>query len=102
MSKGYGTTQRAVLDKLADGRWWSVIELAASLSGDARPTRAAVESVRRAARRLSDAGLVELEYVRYGDDGALRTWSSIGGERDYYAGTIPVSWYCWRLAARKR
>jgi hypothetical protein len=93
MSRGLGRTQRELLAQLADGQWQTVLALA----GGAAAPRAVVESVRRAARRLSDQQLIELEYID--DDG--RSWSSLGGGRSYYGGGRPVH-PGWKLAARKR
>jgi hypothetical protein len=93
MSRGLGRTQRDVLDRLTGGQWQTVLALA----GGTDAPRSAVESVRRAVRRLSDQGLVQLEYL---DD--ERTWSSLGGGRNYYADGGRPAHPRWKLAARKR
>ena len=69
MSSGPGIVQRtilAVLDEKPRGRhsgWTTMSELAGSAFDTVAPTRAQVESVRRAAKALHARGLVELDYM---------------------------------------
>lgn len=69
MSGGFGVVQRtvlAVLLELTDGPftgWTTVSDLARIVWNTSDPTRAQVESVRRAAKALADAGRVELDYM---------------------------------------
>jgi hypothetical protein len=67
MSKGIGSLQRHILDRLqraVDERGWpqyvSTYDLAQSLRRDGPPTRSERTSVRRAVRNLEDRGLIEV------------------------------------------
>jgi hypothetical protein len=81
MSRGLGKVQRQVLDTLGtnmidpmtdfDGAagdryqsWTTVLELATALGDGGEPSRALVESVRRAVLKLQAAELVEVLYIR--------------------------------------
>lgn len=65
MSRGHGTAQRLVLEHLAslasdDPAWVRIRRLARARRTDGGdPTRAELETIARAARRLAAAGLVE-------------------------------------------
>jgi hypothetical protein len=73
MSRGYGITQRFILDFVYDPRatqdgaprWYPVAHLAAVLSGHEQPERSAVQSVRRAARKLAEQGMVDVALVPF-------------------------------------
>jgi len=69
MSRGPGKTQRFVLQRLrelreqGDTRYHTAHALAASMTGEADPTRSTVQSVRQAIRRLAEAGAIEIAPV---------------------------------------
>jgi hypothetical protein len=73
MSRGHGSAQRFVLEQLAaltpaDPRWMRVRTIASRRRPDGgKPTRAELETIARAARRLAAAGLVDLGYVVAGE-----------------------------------
>lgn len=105
MSRGPGKIERALVGELS-GEWSTMRELAKRLTDDDPPSRAAVESVRRACRRLAERGRADLDYLYTGypshprpADGRL--WSSLGDGRDAYTGGRPAA-PCWELVARLR
>jgi hypothetical protein len=73
MSRGYGVTQRFILDFVYDPRatqdgaprWYPVAHLAAVLSGHEQPERSAVQSVRRAVRKLAEQGMVDVALIPF-------------------------------------
>lgn len=63
MSRGPGRVQRAVVDIFTESEeWLTVPEMAARVFGE-RPSRAQLESVRRALKMLARDGRVELEML---------------------------------------
>jgi hypothetical protein len=71
MSRGHGSTQRFILEQLqsligGDVEWIRARSLASIRTGSDRPTRAQLETIRNAARRLAAAGLVDLAYYEGG------------------------------------
>lgn len=105
MSRGYGITMSSVLDRIT-GEWTPIEDLAAVAMCTKTPTRADVESVRRACKRLAEHGEVELDYVfvdryKYGEgirDGEM--WSDIIRENGYEPDARPSHPF-WKLAARR-
>ena len=93
MSRGHGKTQRFVLERLERSReegvqpwdrWLTAAELAHERACG-EPTKAEVESVRRALRRLAEEGLVETGHVddrRLGEERTetVRKWDEEAGE----------------------
>ena len=70
MSRGHGSAQRFVLEYLqglvgGDVEWIRARSLASIRTGADKPTRAQIETIRNAARRLAAAGLVDLAYWEY-------------------------------------
>jgi hypothetical protein len=59
MSRGVGRVQRHILEALAGGDWLTVEQLARRREPE--PSRAVVESTRRAVKQLNRAGGVDLE-----------------------------------------
>lgn len=107
MSRGPGRLERALATVL-NGEWQTMRELAAATTGTADPPRAAVESVRRACRRMVERGTVELDYLNTGHPTGGTTahqgelWSSIGGGRSAYDPAHRPNSPSWELVARKR
>jgi hypothetical protein len=73
MSKGHGKTQRFVLEQLDElatgdepGIWIRALTLARRMHGES-PTAAQREGMRRALRRLSDDGEIEVVHHRQPD-----------------------------------
>lgn len=103
MSKGPGRTQQAVISLLADD-WQQVTDLAARITAADRPDRAAVESVRRACKRLAALGRAELDYV-WNPPARMRinrthdVWSELGEGRSAEPGCQPLH-SGWHLAVR--
>lgn len=103
---------RRVLEASSD-EWQPVVRLAEIIAGDG-PSRAALESTRRACRRLADEGRLELDYLFHGrvkeswcpsaiaeataDDGRL--FSAVIAEKGYMPGARPNHPY-WMLAVRR-
>jgi hypothetical protein len=95
MSKGLGKTQRAVLATITN-EWRTVADVAAGVSGRP-PSRATVESVRRACRRLADGDHVDLDYVSDG-----RVWSDLGDGRNAYEPGHRPAHPGWQLAVKRK
>jgi hypothetical protein len=73
MSKGMGTTQRAILAELEHaGRPCSAVELAAAMAETADPAPSVVVSVQRAIKTLAAKGLIETGRVTMNSTGRYR------------------------------
>ncbi len=64
MSRGLGTTQRAILAVVTPGRYGDLAEIAFMVV-NRPPTRSEYQSVRRAVRRLVALGVLETETDAY-------------------------------------
>lgn len=84
-----------VLQAVTD-EWQPVVRLAAAIGGAA--DRSAVESTRRACKRLAGQGRVQMDYVR--DDDPGERWSAIVRENGYEADARPAH-PGWMLAVRR-
>lgn len=108
MSRGPGKVERALVGVLSD-EWRTMRDLAARVTGAEPPSRAAVESVRRASRRLADRGQVELDYLDTGypteypgREHRPGVWSDLGDGRNAYAPGHRPAAPCWELVARAK
>ena len=63
------------------------------------PSRAEVESVRRAAKRLAEQGRLEVDYIDP-DESGLGLWSQVCAERGYEPDARPAH-PVWQLAVRR-
>jgi hypothetical protein len=84
-----------VLEEVNDG-WLPVIDLAGRIEGVKRPHRAAIESTRRACKRLAAHGHVQVDYVF---PGTGELWSE-GSEKGYDVDARPAH-PSWRLVVRR-
>lgn len=104
MSRGPGKIEQALANTLTSD-WQTMRELATTIHTSPEPSRAAIESVRRACRKMVERGTVELDYIDTGynkyDSGGGTLWSSLGEGRDAYTPGHRPAASCWELVARK-
>ena len=107
MSRGPGIIMVRVTEEVTS-EWQSIADLAAAINGVTNPTRADIESVRRACKRLAEQGEIELDYIYidrtkwrgpvYVDRSGGR-WADVITREGYEADDRPLHPF-WKLSAR--